>query len=65
MSTTTSSQHVQRFLLTMLRGLVMAGGIWVLAEPELSWLGFALAGIYRAAPGRRACGPRLRSRSAG
>ncbi len=65
MTTTTRSQQFQQFLETMLLGLVMAAGIGVLAEPELAWAGFAVAGIYRAAPTGRSCLPRLPSRSAG
>ena len=65
MSTTTRKQQFQQFLVTVLFGLVMATGIWFAAEPELAWVGFAMAAIYRAAPRRRSCRPRLASRSGG
>ncbi len=55
MSTTARSSRIQPFLMTMLLGLVMAALIFVVAGPELSWLGFALAGMYRSSPGGR-CG---------
>ena len=59
MQTTTRSDQFRRFLATLLLGLVMAAGIWVLAEPEVSWLGFALAAMYGHGGDRRSCAARL------
>ena len=56
---TTARDRLQPFLITMLLGLVMSAGLWLLAEPEVAWIGFALAGAYRAAPHDRPCRPRL------
>ena len=55
MSTNPHSTQVLQFCLTMLLGLVMAGAIAVFAEPESAWIGFVMAGIYRAIPRRRQC----------
>ena len=52
---TTARSPVQQFLLTLLLGLVMAAILSVAAGPELAWLGFAMAGMYRSSPGGR-CG---------
>ena len=51
------------FLLTMLLGLVMAAGIYVLAQPELAWLGFAMAAILQAARSPRRCFTRAAGRT--
>ena len=42
-------------LTTMLVGLVMAAGIYVFAQPELAWLGLALAAILQTARSPRGC----------
>ncbi len=66
MSTTRRSRFLHSFMMTMLLGLVMAAGIYALAEPELAWLGFAMAGMYRASgPVSESCRARIRSRAAG
>ncbi len=59
MQTTTRRTPIRRFAATMLLGLVMAALIAALAEPELAWLGFALAAVYAEAGGRRSCAARL------
>jgi hypothetical protein len=61
MQKTTRRTPIRQFLATMLLGLVMAVLIAVLAEPELAWLGFALAAIHREAGGRGSCASRLRA----
>ena len=56
---------LRSFLVTMLLGVAMATGIYLLAEPELAWLGFVLAGMYQASADRGpGCRTRIRSRSA-
>jgi hypothetical protein len=59
MQTTTRSDRVRQVLATLLLGLVMAAGIWVLAAPEASWVGFALAAMYGHDGTRRSCATRL------
>ena len=58
MQTTTRSDQVRQVLGTMLLGLAMAAGIWVVAEPEVSWIGFALAAIHHHGRARRSCAAR-------
>ncbi len=41
----TTTRSLRPFLATMLLGLLMAAGIALLAAPEMSWLGFALAAM--------------------
>ena len=65
MSTTTRSAELRQVLLTLLLGLVMAAGIWVVAEPELAWVGFAMAAAPRSASRGRGCLPRFASRAGG
>jgi len=61
MQTTTRSDRFGAFLATMLLGLVMAAGISAIADPELAWLGFALAAMYAThGSARRPCAPRVR-----
>ena len=56
---TTRRTQVQQVLATMLLGLVMAATIHLLAEPELAWMGFALAGMYGHMSRRRSCAARI------
>jgi hypothetical protein len=65
MSTTTRSRQLQQALLTVVLGLVMAAGLWVVAEPELAWLGFAKAAVLPAPALGPRCTARLASRSRG
>ena len=51
------------FVLTMLLGLVLAAGIYVFAQPELAWLGFAMAAILDAARSPRRCFTRSAGRT--
>lgn len=51
------------FLLTMLLGLVMTAGIYVFAQPELAWLGFAMATILQTARSPRRCFTRAARRT--
>jgi hypothetical protein len=62
MSTNPRNRPFPQFCLAMLLGLVMAAAIAVFAEPGLAWLGFAMAGIYRAIPRRRECLAGVRGR---
>ena len=62
---TTSTDRLRHVLITLLLGLAMAAGIALLAEPELAWLGFALAAAYRHAHGDRSCAARPSAPSRG
>ena len=52
------------FLLTMLLGLVMAAGIYAFGEPELAWLGFAMAAIVQSVRTPQRCFTRSAKRTA-
>jgi hypothetical protein len=59
MPTTTRRTQVQQFLATMLLGVVMAAVIYLLADPEVAWIGFALAAVYGHTGQRRSCSARI------
>jgi len=61
MPTTTLSHRIRFSLATLLLGLVMAAGIYLVAEPEFAWMGFVLAAMYSHGGGRSACAGRVGS----
>ena len=61
-TTTRNDRHdIRDWAATLVLGLLMAACIAVVAEPEASWMGFALAALYRAGGARRSCAARVAS----
>ena len=64
MQTTTRSAKWLQSVRTMLLGLVLALGVgFVGGEPDMAWLGFALAAMYAGTPRGRTCLARRRTPS--